>query len=413
MEADAGTIGGTSAFGNHPVLHPGWCVGEEGTEPMPSNTGFNRSTAAIVASLVCGAAALAQPSESTGGVRAPLAPRMSLGGVKSQAPGPTGVGRGGTLLNRTGTLLPPSPPRSPSPSPSPYRPGHSAGPRPTYAIPTARPDLDGRPIHIGPGYVANPGNISSSTGVVIDANARGDHWNLKFHLGSGYTYSPWWKPWQCPTYRWNDCYYPGSYCNWWYPYSSYSSYSYYTPIVYGQPDPYVLTGVNPAAVYAAAYNAQMQTAQQPPQREPTELEKADAMLMYGESKAAAQAYRKYLEAVPDDAAAMRSLAIALLGQRRFDEAVAVMAMAYDKQPRLARTPIDAALFGDAASLRRQLNSAVTYANRVNSGSAWLLVAALMQAEGREDVAARIAARAREAGLSEPIATELADVLGAD
>jgi tetratricopeptide (TPR) repeat protein len=162
-------------------------------------------------------------------------------------------------------------------------------------------------------------------------------------------------------------------------------------------------------VYAAALSAQAAQAAQPP-REPTPLEKADALLLYGEPKASAEAYRKYLEDAPDDASAMRSLAIAMLQLRRFDEAVAVMAMAYDKQPRLARTPIDPAFFGDAAGLRKSLNSAVNYANRVNSGSAWLLVAALMQAEGRDDVALRMAERARAAGLAEPVATQLADVL---
>jgi tetratricopeptide (TPR) repeat protein len=170
-----------------------------------------------------------------------------------------------------------------------------------------------------------------------------------------------------------------------------------------------MSGINPAAVYAAAYNAQAAQAAQPP-REPTLLERADAMLMYGEAKAAAQAYRKYLEDVPDDAAAMRSLAIALLAQRRFDESIAVLAMAYEKEPRLARTPIDPAFFGEPSALRRQVNAAVTYANRVNSGSSWLLVAALMQAEGRDDVALRMATRARETGLRENVASEFADVL---
>lgn len=336
-------------------------------------------------------------------------PSSTSFGVKAKIPGPIGISRKGTLLNRTGTLLPPAPTVSRSGGGSGYGYGYPARPRPHHTYPTARPDLDGRPIHIGPGYVGNPGHITSGTGVVIDGKARGDHWNLRFHLGSGYTYSPWWKPWQYPNYRWNDYYYPAYYGNWIYPSYGYSSSSYSTPLVYGQPDPYVISGINPAAVYAAALSAQAAQTAQPP-REPTPLEKADALLLYGEPKASAEAYRKYLEDAPDDASAMRSLAIALLQLRRFDEAVAVMAMAYDKQPRLARTPIDPAFFGDAAGLRKSLNSAVNYANRVNSGSAWLLVAALMQAEGRDDVALRMTERARAAGLAEPVATQLADVL---
>lgn len=365
--------------------------------------------AAVVALSVSGAAYGQQhrgggPGGGRGGAPSapPATPSSVSFGVKAKIPGPIGISRKGTLLNRTGTLLP-------TPPPSVSRPGgYGPRPRPTYSIPTGRPDLDGRPVHLGPGYVANPGDITSNTGVVIDGKAHGDHWNLKFHLGSGYTYSPWWKPWHYPTYRWNDCYYP-NYGNWWYPYYGYSSYSYAAPLVYGQPDPYVMYGVNPSAVYAAALNAQANQPSQPT-REPTALEKADALLMYGQSKAAVDAYRKYLEDVPDDAAAMRSLAIGLQSIRRFDEAIAVMAMAYEKQPRLARTPIDPAMFGDSAGLRRQLNAAVSYANRVNCGSAWLFVAVLMQAEGREDVARRMVTRARESGLAEPIASELADVL---
>ena len=340
-----------------------------------------------------------------GGVRAPMAPRMSLGGVRAQVPSPIGISRKGTLLNRNGSLLPPAPRVD--------RGGYGYGPRPRpHTIPTGRPDIDGRPIHVGPGYVGNPGHINNDTGVVIDGKAHGDHWNLKFHLGSGYTYSPWYRPWQYPNYGWDDCYYRPNYSYWNYPWLNwgygYNSY-YSTPIVTGPVDPYVMTGVNPAAVYAAAYNAQA-AQQAQPQREPTPLEKADAMLMYGETKAASEAYRKYLEDAPDDAAAMRSLAIALLDLRRFDEAVAVMAMAYEKQPRLARTPIDPALFGGPSGLRSRVNAAVTYANRVNSGSAWLMVAALMQSEGRDEVAVRMIERAKLAGLSDLIASQMADVL---
>lgn len=386
-------------------------MGMKGNRPMTTVARHATRVAAVVLLAAAGTASAQHRGGPQGGGHggphaAPATPPSTVSyGVKAKIPGPIGISRKGTLLNRTGTLLPPPPPTVSRPG------GIGPRPRPTYTIPTARPDTDGRPIHVGPGYVGSPGEITSGTGVVVDGHARGDHWNLKFHLGSGYTYSPWWKPWHTPTYRWNDCYYPG-YSSWWYPYYGYSSYSYSTPLVYGQPDPYVIYGVNPAAVYAAALQAQSSQAAQPA-REPTALERADALLMYGDSKAAVEAYRKYLEDVPDDAAAMRSLAIGLLGVRRFDEAVAVMAMAYEKQPRLARTPIDPALFGDSGGLRRQLNSAVAYANRVNSGSAWLLVAALMQAEGREDVALRMVVRAREAGLAEPVANELADVLRVD
>ena len=175
-------------------------------------------------------------------------------------------------------------------------------------------------------------------------------------------------------------------------------------------DPYIATGVNPAAIYAAAYAAMNPAPAAPAVREPTPLERADALLMYGEPKAAAEAYRKYLEDAPGDAAPMRSLAVALLQQRRFDEAVAVMAMAYEREPRLARTAIDPLFFEDSANLRKSVNAMVTYANRVNSASSWMTVATLMQAEERDDVALRMIERAKDLGLSATVVDQFTDVL---
>ena len=182
-----------------------------------------RTVRTLLASLTlatCGAA-IGQ-TESEGGVRAPLAPPIpSVQGVKAQVPPPSGISRKGTLLNRTGTLLPPSP----QPPRSGER-GHQH--RPMLTFPTARPDRDGRPIRIGNGYIGRPPLVTDQTGVVIDGNARGDHFNLRFHLGSGYTYVPHWRPWHYDRdhYRWDDHadHAHGSHrshSSWWYPWRSY------------------------------------------------------------------------------------------------------------------------------------------------------------------------------------------------
>ncbi|MBX3406433.1 MAG: tetratricopeptide repeat protein [Phycisphaeraceae bacterium] len=360
--------------------------------------------AAAAASGLCIGAASAQ-SDSAGGVPAPMAPPIpSVQGVKSKAPPPSGVGRKGTLLNRTGTLLPPPPTVQP-------RPGVSPLPRPIVTVPSRGLQ---RPIAIGPGYVAVPNTVvgHSGSGLSVDGSYSGDRFNLRFHVGSGYTAYPWWRPWD---YSKHSRRYVHVNDRYWYPwiggynyrnaYETYDPYA-YRPVVYGQIDPFIMSG----AASQAILTAMAQQAISPP-REPTVLERADALLAMGDARAATEAYRRYLEDVPDDAAVMRSLALALMEDRRLDESVAVLAMAYQKSPRLARTPIDPALIADdVASLRRRVNSAVGYANRVRSGSAWLLAAVLVQAEGRDAVALSMIDRGRDVGLSEEVAAEMTAVL---
>lgn len=361
---------------------------------------------ATVALLAVGGTAgvgLAQ-AQSTGGVPAPLAPPIpSVQGVKSKAPSPIGIGRKGTLLNRNGTLLPPAPARR-SFTPSPL-------PRPIVTVPS-----DGlrRRVDVGPGYIGVPTIGHSGSGLTVDGRYDDDKFNLRFHIGSGYTVYPWWKPWNYDrhAHRRRHHHHLDGYT---YPWISgfnyrnyYDNYDYYEnrPIVYGQIDPFVMYTAALQAAKSAAAVQQLASV-----REPTPLERADALLAMGETSRAVEGYRKYLEDVPDDANVMRSLAIALMEDRRLDEAVSVLALAYEKNPRLARTPIDAGLFAaDAADLRRRVNSAVSYANRVRSGSAWLLAAALVQAEGRDAVALSMVDRARGMGLAAPVADELTAVL---
>lgn len=361
-----------------------------------------RCVIAAVAAAGIGVGVAAAQTASEGGVPAPMAPRIpSVQGVKSKAPSPIGVGRKGTLLNRTGTLLPPSAAQP--------RTGDTAAWRQSY-VPV---DSGGssRWYTSDSGYTARAyaAYRRNDSGLTVDGSYNGDRFNLRFHVGSGYTVYPWWRSYRYPCY--SGCYTYGRYVwPWGYSYSYgrryYDDYYDYRPVVYGQIDPFIMSGVASQAILAAL----AERAVNPP-REPTVLERADALLASGQARAAAEAYRKYLDDVPDDAAVMRSLALALMADRRFDESVAVLAMAYQKSPRLARTPVDAALIADdAASLRRRVNSAVGYANRVRSGSAWLLAAVLVQAEGRDDVALSMVERGREQGLHADVATELAAVL---
>ncbi|HYE62428.1 MAG TPA: tetratricopeptide repeat protein [Phycisphaerales bacterium] len=143
-----------------------------------------------------------------------------------------------------------------------------------------------------------------------------------------------------------------------------------------------------------------------PPRELTPMEQAVEELRLGMPDRALTTLRDHLKKNADDARAHRVLAVALLEQRRFDDAVASLRQAYRTDPTLADSALNAYELGYTdESLRSLVVRTVTYANRVNTGSSWLTVAALMQAEGRTEQARNALDKARRQGL-EP------EVLGA-
>jgi len=149
-----------------------------------------------------------------------------------------------------------------------------------------------------------------------------------------------------------------------------------------------------------------------PPRELTATERAQRALLSNQPDAAVTILREHVRTNPDDAEAVRQLAVAMLEAGEPAQAVAVMAMAYDKDPTLASRPLAAPLvYSDPQALRRALNRAVTFANRVNTSSSWLLVATLMQAEGRLDAAKRMLDRATALGLDERIGAPMRQALG--
>jgi tetratricopeptide (TPR) repeat protein len=152
---------------------------------------------------------------------------------------------------------------------------------------------------------------------------------------------------------------------------------------------------------------QQQPQAQAPARELTTLEKAEAALANGQGAQAIHFYREYLKEWPDDTMAMRALALALVNERRWDQAAAVMAMAYEKNPKLAyQTPDASILPGGLTGLRKLVTAGVTYAGRVKTSSSWLLVAVLMQAEGRPEVALKMLERSKAEGLNAKVLVEL-------
>lgn len=136
-------------------------------------------------------------------------------------------------------------------------------------------------------------------------------------------------------------------------------------------------------------------------------ELARAWMASGDVKQAIRWYQTHLDESPDDLSAMRGYAAALLEDGRLSDAVALMGYVYDMAPGLTSRPMDSLLWGDSAfRMRQSVTRAVRYAHQAGSGNAWLLVAVLMQAEGRDEVALRMAQRARELGLAPAVADRL-------
>lgn len=113
----------------------------------------------------------------------------------------------------------------------------------------------------------------------------------------------------------------------------------------------------------------------------------------------------HIGANPSDLRAARVLAVMLTEQKNTGEAVRVVIDAYKRDPALARQPVDAAELNIGTGRLRDIsNEAERYASKMRTGSAYLTVAMLMQAEGRHAEALDMIARASQAGLDQGIAS---------
>lgn len=270
-------------------------------------------------------------------------------------------------------------------------------------------------VSVGSGGLAAGGRFDTgngSVGFVLNSgaavNARRDAWVNNRCFDNGTICGPnscppiwntncWWNNGWCSLpYRWNTWPWLGG--SWWGntwtdPYAT----------VYGN-----FTNLDPFLMNAAQPQP---PAQQQPARELTALEKADLTLQFGSPAQAADMFRAYLAKNPDDAPAMRSLAIALLDDRRVDQSIAMLAMAYQHRPQLAMSPIDPDfLSGDDTRHRARFNTIMAQANRTKTSSAFFAAAVIAQSEGRLNVAQRLLDRATAAGLDKTVAAEMKMVL---
>jgi hypothetical protein len=193
----------------------------------------------------------------------------------------------------------------------------------------------------------------------------------------------------------NRIYYGGYYSNPW----SNNRY-YWDPYPYGV-DGRLVNGVQPGSMLSMPAPA-TPAAQMPPPEPETDLDAARRLAGSDAFGNAVERYRAYLNESPEDFAVMAELAVALAGANRLDDAAAMARLAYGKDPTLATRPIDRRLAVPSRELRRVVVRAVRFAHDRDSASAWLLVAVLMQAEGRDSVGLRMVERAAARGLPSDI-----------
>ena len=116
------------------------------------------------------------------------------------------------------------------------------------------------------------------------------------------------------------------------------------------------------------------------------------------------AYGMHLSKYPEDWFAMREMAVALLELGRVGDAVDLMYVAYFQEPEMGIFPISSVLFGEFSrkAMKKLVIRAVQDANRKSTAEGWLLVAVLMQAQGRVELAGEMLDRADEFGLEAKI-----------
>ncbi|MCC6661742.1 MAG: hypothetical protein IT437_12750 [Phycisphaerales bacterium] len=305
--------------------------------------------------------------------------RIGLGGVRSGQPRTNGF-QGG----------PPVPPAAP------------VQPRPDGRIGFPRSPRDS-------GWSRGP---SGGGGARVDGRFDDDTFRMRFHLGSDLgAPNRWWDDggdrrhgdWRDDGHDWwRRRGWPRRVIVWPYYYGNYGSYGIGWP--YGNVyDPYLTR---------PTYDYPPPPREQPPALENLSPRELGALaLRTGEPEAAIEAYRKHLDESPEDADAMRRLGVAMIDARKIRDGVAMIALAYRTDPRLCGKELPRTLVGGAADLRTLVNRASIYANTTGSASAWLAMAVLAQAEGRDHVAARMVERARDAGLDPALADKFIAALG--
>lgn len=235
----------------------------------------------------------------------------------------------------------------------------------------------------------NTGWVSGGSGLTVGGVFTNDRWKIGFRIGSPVACvtnicGPTFVPPVCisPLWGWTNTW--GAYWGSYYPYAM-------GPNTYGN-DPRLWKSSEPVQTQPVAQPAA-------PAEPPTPLEVGKAALAEKQPRVAIAAFRRDIAERGSSPDTLRFLAIALVENKQLEDASAVMAAAYRLDTLLASIPIDLSGLGYSQREFRDLTTrCVHQANRLGTASSWLLVASLMQAEGRNEPAQRAIEKAAKYGL---------------
>lgn len=126
---------------------------------------------------------------------------------------------------------------------------------------------------------------------------------------------------------------------------------------------------------------------------------------------AVAAYGRHLQDYPEDWLVVREMGVALLAAGRPEDAMDMVREAYLKSPELGILPLNRSILGESKEgLRALVIRAVQHTNRSPRAKGWLLVAVLMQAQGRVELAGEMLDRAEGLGLDPEIVKGLREAL---
>lgn len=140
-----------------------------------------------------------------------------------------------------------------------------------------------------------------------------------------------------------------------------------------------------------------------PPAPPTPYESAIIAFRDGKPANAIPFLREHLKTNAEDAEAMRLLALAQISGGKAPDGVAMMRAAYMLDPTLATRKLAYTdLCFSSSAFRDTFTRAMSYANNAKSGSAYLSVAVLAQAEGRDAIVQQMVEKAVKSGLQREI-----------
>jgi hypothetical protein len=137
------------------------------------------------------------------------------------------------------------------------------------------------------------------------------------------------------------------------------------------------------------------------------------LMRSGEYKDAVDAFREHLDDQPKDVVVMRLLGAAQIANRQQPEGVAMIALAYALDPTLAYRVLSEDLGDDRVgqrALTRVSESAVSWAQRTGTGSAWLAAVMALQGQDKIPAAKRLLQRSIDNGVEARITDEMKKAL---